>query len=116
MNSAEYLDTTIKQFELRNDNQLAVKLGWSRQKISNYRNLKQAMDNDEARVIAEILEVPTICVIADMEIQRARKGKNLNAWKTLAKMSKQSGKATANLLIQLPFISFLVANIIYYVK
>jgi len=40
-------------------------------------------------------------VIADMEVQRAKDEPTRKAWKLLAKMTKQSGRAATNLLISL---------------
>jgi len=100
MKASEYIDLAIKKAGVANDNQLSNALGWTSSKVCNYRKNKQAMDNDAAIEIAELLEMPAIKIIADMEIQRG-KTKNKKAWKMLSKMTKQSGRASANLLILL---------------
>lgn len=111
MNSAEYLDLAIKKAEVKNDNQLAIKLGWSRAKISNYRNLKQAMDNEAALELSEFMDIPVLKIIADMEVQRG-KSSNKNTWVRLAKMTQQMGSASAMLLIPLSILAAYVQQCI----
>jgi len=101
MNSSEYLDMAIKAHNLRNDSQLATALNWNRQKISNYRHQKQAMDNEAAREFAEFTDIPILQIIADMEAQRQKDPSKKKAWSKLAKMTKQAGGVTANLLINM---------------
>jgi hypothetical protein len=106
MKTSDYLDLAQKKSGARNDNQLKKLLGWGDSKINNYRHNRQAMDNEAARQIAELLEVPVWQIIADMEIQRAKDEPTRKAWKMLGKLSKQGGRATANLLFLLPFPAF----------
>ena len=115
MNSADYLDKAMKLRDIRNDSQLAQALNWSRAKVSNYRHLKQAMDNDACREIAGFLDISVIEVIANMEVQRAKDSGHRKAWKKLAKLSSQAAFASPNMLILLS-ISSIVQYIVYYVK
>ena len=91
MKCSDYLDLAMKKRGLRNDRQIALELEWSSSKIFNYRHNRQMMDNEAARQIAELLDIPVWQVIADMEIERAKDEPTRKAWKMLAKMSKQGG-------------------------
>lgn len=108
MKTSDYLDLAQKATGKRNDNQLSVMLGWSRSKINNYRHNRQGMDNEAARQIAEVLDIPVIQIIADMEIQRAKEEPTKRAWMKLAKTIKQTGGITPNLLFLMSFMSSLL--------
>ena len=99
MKPNQYLDLAIKKAGVKNDNQLMQAIGWGKSKVNNYRHNRQLMDNEAARQIAELINVPVMQVIADMEAERAKEKETRNAWKMLSKMSKEAGKATSNLLI-----------------
>jgi len=104
MNTSEYLDLAMKKAEMRSDNELARALNWSKSQVNNYRHNRQAMDNNAAMQIAEMLEIPVWCAIADMESIRAEKKGDRTLerkWSKLAKLTKQTGLATANLLINM---------------
>lgn len=90
MNSYEYIAEVKRINGLDTDYKAAKMLGWSQHKITNYKN-GQTMDNEAARQIAEILDVPLIKIIADMEVMRAKTEPTRKAWKMLSKMSNQSG-------------------------
>jgi len=105
MNTREYLDLAKKREQLNSDNKLAIRLGWSRTKISNYRNLPQQMDNEACRQMAEFLKIPVWSVIADMEAQRQKDPSKKKAWSKLAKMTKQAGGVSANLLMNIALFS-----------
>jgi hypothetical protein len=103
MNSYEYIAEVKRINGLDTDYKAAKMLGWSQHKITNYKN-GQTMDNEAARQIAEILDVPLIKIIADMEVMRAKTEPTRKAWKMLSKMSNQSGVALPSLLIFNVFI------------
>jgi len=115
MNSYEYIEEVKRSNGLDTDYQAAKMLGWKPHKIYQYRD-GQSMDNEAARQIAEILKIPVLSVIADMEAMRQKDPNKKKAWKMLSKMTKQSGRASAKLLLSLPFLSYLIAMIVYYVK
>jgi len=100
MNSYEYLQEVKKINNLDTDYKVCKLMNWPTNRATMYKN-GQSMDNEAARQVAEILNVPLMKIIADMEIQRAKDEPTRKAWKMLAKMTKQSGKATTNLLILL---------------
>lgn len=58
MKPSDYLDLAQKKVGVRSDNALGVKLKWGRSKINNYRHNRQMMDNEAARQIAEVLDIP----------------------------------------------------------
>jgi predicted transcriptional regulator len=115
MKSYEYIEKVKEIKQLDTDYKVAKMMGWHQHKISNYKD-GQSMDNEAARQVAEILDVPLMKVIADMESQRfERQGKTEKA-KAWSKLSKMAGNITSNLLFLLPFWSILLLYIVYYVK
>jgi hypothetical protein len=104
MKCSEYLDAAIKKSGVKNDNQLKDVLKWRSSKVHNYRHNKQFMDNEAAREIAELIEVPVLKIIADMEIMRAKNKEHKSAWLKLSKLTKHSGTASTNLLININLI------------
>ncbi|WP_330109946.1 hypothetical protein [Methylophaga thalassica] len=110
MKSYEYIEEVKRANGLDTDYKVAKLLGCGQNKITQYR-AGQTMDNETARQIAEILDIPVWQIIADMESERQKDPSKKKAWKMLAKLSKQAGAATYNLLILNSIISFLV---IYY--
>jgi transcriptional regulator with XRE-family HTH domain len=104
MKTSEYLDLAQKKLEVKNDNQLVDKMGWAKSQVNNYRHNRQQMDNEAARKIAELLEIPVWKVIADMETLRAKDEPTRKAWKMLAKLSNQKGVALPSALILNVFI------------
>ncbi len=104
MNSYEYM-TEIKRIKgLDTDYKLCKALGWRQNKVTQYKN-GTSMDNDTSRQVAEILEIPLIQVIAEMEIQRAKNTEQKRAWSRIAKMTKEAGLASTNLLINISLFS-----------
>jgi len=104
MKTSEYLDLAQKKLEVKNDNQLVDKMGWAKSQVNNYRHNRQQMDNEAARKIAELLEIPVWKVIADMETIRAKDEPTRKAWKMLSKLSAQKGYALPSMLILNAFI------------
>jgi len=100
MNSYEYLQEVKKNNNLDTDYKVCKLMNWPTNRATMYKN-GQSMDNEAARQVAEVLELPLMQVIADMEVQRAKDEPTRKAWKLLAKMTKQSGRAATNLLISL---------------
>jgi transcriptional regulator with XRE-family HTH domain len=116
MKPSDYLDLAHKKMGVRTDNKLREKLNWSSSKVNNYRHNKQMMDNEAARQIAEVLDVPVWQVIADMEINRAKDEPTRKAWMKLSKLKKEAGAVIPNLLILQGLLAVLTGNFIYYVK
>jgi hypothetical protein len=105
MNSYEYIEEVKRTNGLDTDYKVAKMLNWPQNKITQYRN-GQSMDNEAARQIADLLKVPLMQVIADMESQRQKDPSKKKAWKMLAKLAKEKGTASPSLLILLGFFSW----------
>jgi len=115
MNSYEYIKEVKRNNGLETDYQAAKMLGWKPHKIYQYRD-GQSMDNEAARQVAEVLNIPVLIVIADMEAMRQKDPSKKKAWKMLSKMTKQSGRISTKLLNILPFLAVLSSYFVYYVK
>jgi hypothetical protein len=110
MNSEQYVDK-IREFKgLDSDYKVCKLMGWPTNRTTRYRD-GVTLDNEAARQVAEILEIPVWQVIADMEAERQKDPAKKKAWKMLSKMQKQAGRATAKLLITLPFLLVLVQSL-----
>jgi hypothetical protein len=96
MNSYEYVQQIKAAKGLQTDYAVAKFLGWKQNKITQYRN-GQGMDNDAALQVAEILEVPVIGIIADMQAQRAKDEVTKNKWIQLAKSTGVAGMVALSL-------------------
>lgn len=99
MESYEYLQKVKNVMGLETDYKVCKLLKWPTNRATMYKN-GQSMDNEAARQIAEILEVPVITVIADMEAQRQKEPSKKKAWLKLSKMTRQAGLASANLIFK----------------
>lgn len=108
MNSYEYIVQVKQAKGLDTDYKVAKLLGWKQNKITQYRN-GQGMDNEAARQIAQVLNVPVWQIIADMEIQRAKDEPTRKAWKMLQRVRKESGEIAPNLLITKGIVGSVVA-------
>lgn len=96
MNSYEYIQEIKRRNGLETDYAVAIKLGWKPNKIYQYRD-GQGMDNAAALQVAEVLDVPVIAVIADMEAQRAKDEVTKNKWIQLAKSTGVAGMVALSL-------------------
>lgn len=115
MKTEEYIEEVKRVAGLDTDYKVNKLFGWPSNRCTKYRD-GVTMDNESARQIAEVLEIPVLAIIADMEAERQKDPVKKKAWKALSKMQKQAGRATAKLLILLPFLSFLGTICVYYVK
>lgn len=96
MNSYEYVQRVKQAKGLETDYAVAKLMGWSPQKIYQYRD-GQGMDNSAALQVAELLDVPVMAVIADMEAQRAKDEVTKNKWLQLAKSTGVAGMIALSL-------------------
>ncbi|MDO8827476.1 hypothetical protein [Methylophaga sp.] len=96
MNSYEYIQEIKRRNGLDTDYAVAIKLGWKPNKIYQYRD-GQGMDNAAALQVAEVLDVPVLAVIADMEAQRAKDDVTRNKWIQLAKSTGVAGMLALSL-------------------
>jgi len=104
MQSYEYIEKVKKVMNLETDYKVCKMMKWPTNRATMYKN-GQSMDNEAARQIAEILEIPVWTIIADMEAQRQKDPSKKKAWSKLAKMTKQAGGVSTNLLINMALFS-----------
>lgn len=96
MNSYEYVQKVKQVKGLPTDYAVAKMMGWAPNKIYQYRE-GQGMDNDAALQVAEVLDVPVIGIIADMQAQRAKDEVTKNKWLQLAKSTGVAGMLALSL-------------------
>lgn len=82
MKTTQYCAAMKQRLQITSDYALAKALGVPKQTISNYANGVRTFDNTMAAKVAEILDVPVMKVIADMELER---GTNDELWKRIAR-------------------------------
>jgi len=88
MNSYDYIEKVKEVKGLDTDYKVAKLMNWPSNKITQYRN-GQSMDNEAARQIAQIINVPLMQIIADMEAQRQKEPNKKKAWSKIAKEAGQ---------------------------
>jgi hypothetical protein len=108
MQTSEYLDLALKATGARNDNQLRDHLKWGKSQMHNYRHDKQPMDNKQALELAEMLDIPVMKIIADMEAIRAEKKDNEMLKCKWENISRMAGFVSPNLLFLLALSPFVV--------
>jgi hypothetical protein len=104
MKSYDYINEVKRIKGLDTDYKVAKLLNCGQNKITQYKN-GTTMDNETARQIAEIINIPVFEVIANMEVQRAKDAGIKKTWERLAKMTHQAAFATPSLLISLSIFS-----------
>jgi len=98
MKSYEFIEMFKEKNELPSDYSAAKSLGVSRAAMSNYKN-GRPLDEDLALELAESLSINVSDILYIIRSEKAKDDKHKKAWLKLAKMSKEAGKATPNLLI-----------------
>jgi len=111
MRSYDFIEMFKKHNDLASDYKAAKELGITRQSISLYKN-GRPIDEDLALPIAESLGIEPSEILIVIAGERSKSPKARKAWAKLAKLTKQSGKATTKLLITLPF-SFILIQYLY---
>jgi hypothetical protein len=115
MRASEYIEEVKRVAGLDTDYKVNKMFGWPSNRVTKYRD-GVTMDNQAASQIAEVLGIPVMKVIADMEVQRFTRMNKENEAKRWEKFAKQAGRVTAKLLFILPFLSSLALYTVYYVK
>jgi len=72
MKAFRYLDAARKAAGLPSDRQLSIRLGWSHNRVSNYRTGTSGFDTKASIQIAVLIGIDPLAVIADMETERAK--------------------------------------------
>ncbi len=112
MRSYNFIEMYKEKNNLPSDYRASKELGVTRASISLYKN-GRPLDEDLALKIAESIDIDVSEILYIIRAEKAKDEMTRKAWLKLSKLSKQSGRATANLLILNSFISFL--GVIFYI-
>ena len=81
-NINEYFDEIKEKYELKSDNQLAIKLGISRSAVSQVRR-GGSVSNDTAFKMAEMLEIPEEEIILIATAERCHIPRDTKVWRNI---------------------------------
>jgi transcriptional regulator with XRE-family HTH domain len=99
MRSTKYLDEIKKRFEIKEDKDLASKLGWSPTAVSRYYSGKRIMDEEQCLRVAQTLGMENpLPIIAAAGIDRAEKTGQRSLWEVFTKATSLSPLAVALLV------------------
>lgn len=79
-NTAHYLAEIRIKTGAKSDGAAGLALGWTRASTSHYKHNTSAFDNYTCLRVAQLLNIPFIQVLADMELQRERDPVKRAAW------------------------------------
>jgi len=92
MTPYEYVQAAIKARGLRSAYGLSKETGITEQRLSAWKAGREWPDNKACAVLAEILQIDTLKVIADIEAQKAKNEEDAKFWRSVQR------KATAVLM------------------
>lgn len=107
MKTLDYIDALRKLTDTGSDYAVAKLLEVPAQQMHKYVQKGQTMDNTRAARVAELLRVPLLDVIADMEIERARNDDARAYW---TRLRKGIGRRAAAVLLSLLAAASMRAN------
>lgn len=81
MKTPDYLDLVRAKLNLPSDYALQKPLQISKTQVSKYRNSLESLSEPVCERIAEILDIPAIQILIDMQIEKAKSPKMQSAWK-----------------------------------
>lgn len=118
----DFLDMLKSRLGLASDYALSKFLGCGQSRISNYRNGRSHLGDEEALLMAELLEIDPAYILATVHAERAKGEVQKRVWADIIK--KIGGVAAALLLCiyALPLLSnhadgmFVLVEYVYYVK
>lgn len=90
MNSIQFLNAVRKRHDLNSDNKLASFLGCPQGAISRVRTGTRKLDPKMALAIAAALDEPPEYVLAEVQVERAKRPDVKRAWTRLAKAAKSA--------------------------
>lgn len=96
-----YLDEAINKGIVKNDSELAAKLGITRASVSAWRSGKTAPNDEQAIALAELIGKPVIELMAEAAAHRAKTPKSRTYWEQIAKYSADYASAAGIVLITL---------------
>lgn len=82
MTPSEYLDAAKKSMGITSDNELAKRLGTTRQRISAYRLGQQSVSPETTFKLAIALNQDPAMIFADLESQREKNPKRAEFWRS----------------------------------
>lgn len=94
-----YMDEAIRTGAVKNDSELAAKLGLSRASVSAWRNGKTAPDDKQAIALARLIGKPEIELMAEAAAHRAKTPESRRYWERIAKYSAEFAGSAAMSLI-----------------
>lgn len=96
MKSLKYLDALIEKNSFKNDRQLALYLGWGSGTMTQYRQGKRVMSEEQCLQIARELGMENpLPIIAAAGIDRAEKTGQKSLWEVFTKATSLSPLAVA---------------------
>lgn len=98
MNSIQFLDAVRKRHHLNSDNKLASFLDCPQGAISRVRTGSRKLDPTMALAIASALDEPAEYVLAEIQVERAKRPDVKRAWRRLAKVAKSAAASVATVL------------------
>lgn len=98
-----YMDEAANRGLVKNDSDLARKLGVSRQSVSAWRTGDTAPNEDQAAALADLLGKPEI--MAECMAARAKPGPHRAAWERLAKLASMKSASALTLIIAMTLTS-----------
>jgi len=99
MKSVKYLDALIEKKALKNDRQLALYLGWGSGTMTQYRQGKRVMSEEQCLQVARELGMENpLPIIAAAGIDRAEKTGQRSLWEIFTKATSLSPLAVALLI------------------
>ena len=104
-----YLDRLKAALKLPSDRQLAIKLGITTSRMSNYRNTSHNMDDDLSLRVEKLLKLPAGSILLEMQALRTKCPIASNIFKKLSKQINQ-GK----IALSICFFSVFFTSIKFY--
>ncbi|NSL54909.1 helix-turn-helix domain-containing protein [Uliginosibacterium aquaticum] len=96
-----YMDEAIEMGAVKNDSELAAKLGLSRASVSAWRNGKTAPDDEQAIALARLIGKPEIELMAEAAAHRAKTSEARTYWERIAKYSATATGVAATWVLSL---------------
>ena len=90
MNSIEFLDAVKKRHNIPSDNKLAQFLGVPQPQVANVRTGFRKVDGRMALAIAKALDEPPEYVLAEIQVERAKRPELRRVWKRMAALAKEN--------------------------
>lgn len=97
MKTNDYIDAVREKYSLTSDYQAAKKLKISTSRIGNYRSNRSCFNEELAKKIANILDIPLSQILLDIQVERSTNKDVKKAWVDISK--KMAGIAALLVLV-----------------